>query len=89
MWLLTQHGVYKRINSIGPDGARALSEALLVNQSLSVLNLEYAARDGIVKLFFNTSDYGNQSWNGIEDEGALALSEVLRSNRTLVSLSLG
>ena len=74
------------------EGASALSEALKVNTALATLRL-----GGVHKQQFNSQNkkHGTNSKDkkktvtGVGDEEALALSEALKINTTLSSLSLG
>ncbi|KAM4623678.1 NLR family CARD domain-containing protein 3 isoform 2-T2 [Polymixia lowei] len=82
-------------NSIGNKGAKALSRALLVNRTLTTLDLRSnnigskGARFLAEALKMNQVIVSvNFQNNTIEEEGAQALAEVLLSNRKLVSLNV-
>ena len=69
---------------MGSEGARALSEALRFNTTLTALRLwgvQY-------KENINTHNKNSNAGNYLLDEGARALSEALKSNTTLATLDL-
>ncbi|KAI8597484.1 hypothetical protein EDD21DRAFT_407566 [Dissophora ornata] len=82
-------------NSIGNEGALALSEALKTNITLITLNLwrNSIEKEGALALSealkTNTTLTTLNLWsNSIKKEGALALSEALKTNTTLTTLDL-
>ena len=74
-------------NGTVTEGARALSEALKVNTTLTELFLESVQLLDKVKQghSFNTNV---KAGNRISDEGAYRLSEAMKVNTTLTTLSL-
>ncbi|XP_019938515.2 NLR family CARD domain-containing protein 3 isoform X1 [Paralichthys olivaceus] len=82
-------------NAISNKGAKALSRALLVNRTLTSLNLrnnnigskgaKFLAEALKMNQVLVSINFQN---NAIEEEGAQALAEVLQCNRKLVSLNL-
>ncbi|XP_035002683.1 NLR family CARD domain-containing protein 3 isoform X1 [Hippoglossus stenolepis] len=82
-------------NAISNKGAKALSRALLVNRTLTSLNLrnnnigskgaKFLAEALKMNQVLVSINFQN---NAIEEEGAEALAEVLQCNRKLVSLNL-
>ena len=75
---------------MGDEGARALSEALKVNTTLTSLNLESAQQQEQDKdEQMHELSHNIKTGNKISDEGAFALSETLKVNTTLTTLKLG
>jgi len=84
-----------RTDHIGPEGAKALAEALRTNTTLTEINLTCngigpeGAKALVETLQLNikltTINFG---CNGIGDEGAKALAEALRTNTTLTKINL-
>ncbi|XP_039991698.1 NLR family CARD domain-containing protein 3 isoform X2 [Xiphias gladius] len=82
-------------NAISNKGAKALSRALLVNRTLTALNLrnnnigskgaKFLAEALKMNQVLVSINFQN---NAIEEEGAQALAEVLQCNRRLVSLNI-
>ena len=73
------------LNAIGPEGAKAIGEALKTNSSLTKLNLETSQMKGKVcfaLLQFLTKD------NEIRDEEAKSIGEALKTNTSLTKLNL-
>ena len=77
-------------NNIGDEGAKALGEALKENKTLTYLDISGTSsfRDGLTYL-----DAADNLWmviigNGIGDEGAKALSDSLKENKTLKVLDI-
>ncbi|OAQ25001.1 RNI-like protein [Linnemannia elongata AG-77] len=82
-------------NSVGDNGAQALSEALKTNSTLTTLNLLYNSigSNGAValsKALKTNSTLTTLNLGGylIGDNGAQALSEALKTNSTLTTLNL-
>ncbi|XP_071782816.1 NLR family CARD domain-containing protein 3 [Centroberyx gerrardi] len=82
-------------NAISNKGAKALSRALLVNRTLTTLDLRNNSIGSKGAKFLAEALKMNQALvsinfqnNSIEEEGAKALAEVLQSNRKLVSLNV-
>ncbi|KAM6951360.1 NLR family CARD domain-containing protein 3 [Aplochiton taeniatus] len=82
-------------NAIGNKGSKALSRALLVNRTLTTLDLRSnsigskGAKSLAEALKMNQVLVSiNFQNNSIEEEGARALAELLQSNRKLVSLNI-
>ncbi|XP_056153263.1 NLR family CARD domain-containing protein 3 [Lampris incognitus] len=82
-------------NAIGNKGAKALSRALMVNRTLTALDLRGNSIGPKGAKFLAEALKMNQALvsisfqnNAIEEEGARALAEVLQSNRKLVSLNM-
>ncbi|KAG0005602.1 hypothetical protein BGZ79_003513 [Entomortierella chlamydospora] len=82
-------------NSIGKEGALALSQSLKTNTVLTTLNLRNNSigNEGALALLealkVNATLTTLNSWgNSIGKEGALALSEALKTNTTLTTLDL-
>ncbi|KAM3859391.1 NLR family CARD domain-containing protein 3 [Diretmus argenteus] len=82
-------------NAISNKGAKALSRALLVNRTLTTLDLRNNNIGSKGARFLAEALKMNQVLvsinfqnNAIEEEGAQALAEVLQSNRKLVSLNV-
>ena len=70
-------------NMIGAEGAKAMSEMVKVNKTLTSLTLNSEEE--------KTVKEKKEDWmtdNGIGAEGAKALSEMLKVNSTLTSLNL-
>ena len=78
-------------NNIGDEGAKALAEALKVNQGLQDLNLTCRKND--TYYFISASLFPSFHWpsfigNNIGSEGAKALAEALKVNQSLQNLNL-
>ncbi|KAG0301124.1 hypothetical protein BGZ98_008602 [Dissophora globulifera] len=82
-------------NSIGDNGAQALSEALKINLTLTTLNLNYNSIgfEGTLALLLaqrlDSTLTINLDNNPIKESTVQALSEALKINSTLTTLSLG
>ena len=77
-------------NLIEPGGAHALSEALMVNTSLTTLEMERAQptkQQGISKQAIYDNSYA-QTDNRFGSEGTSALGEALKVNATLTTLNM-
>ena len=68
-------------NHIGIEGTLAISQTLLINQSLKKLNLGKIIQNKINSLFLEH--------NNIGIEGQLAISEAMKINQVLLNLNLG
>ncbi|KAI8604594.1 hypothetical protein EDD21DRAFT_411928 [Dissophora ornata] len=82
-------------NSIGKEGALALSGALKTNTTLTTLNFYHNSIGNEGALALSEALKTNTTlttlklqFNSIEKEGALALSEALKTNTTLTTLNL-
>ena len=81
------------MNNIGDEGAKALAEALKVNQSLQDLNLSCRKNDTyyLISLYsFFEPSTGHHTFvdNNIGSEGAKTLAEALKVNQSLQNLNL-
>ena len=81
------------VNNIGERGAKALSDALKSNMTLTKLTLggEYK-RNSTQMAFINNPLFFiliKSTGNGIGETGTTALSDALESNSTLTELYLG
>ena len=72
-------------NKIGDEGAKAMSEMMKVNTTLTSLNLCGEGR-GVKKT--RKKRKSCLTGNGIGDEGAKSMSEMLKMNSTLKLLNL-
>ena len=72
-------------NGIGAEGAKAISEMLKVNITLTSLDLSCVEEREKEK----KSTKERMTDNGIGDEGAKSMSEMLKVNTTLTKLDLG
>ena len=72
-------------NKIGPDGARAIAEALKTNTTLTQLNLDVMEMNSVsCDLDINSQFPGNK----IGPDGTKTIAEVLKTNTTLTQLNL-
>ena len=79
-------------NQIGVEGARALSDALKTNTTLTVLGLGGEQQDTRKHNKRARQAQWHVEWledNKIDVEGARALCDALKTNTTLTELSLG
>ena len=77
-------------NDIGDEGAKAISESLKINTSLTELNLWSDEKIRNEKESKNEKNE-NEEWigNHVGDEGAKTISESLKINTSLTELNLG
>ena len=74
------------VNGIGDEGAKAISEMLKVNKTLTTLNL---ARGEERKEDQKEKEEERMTDNMIGADGAKTMSEGLKVNSTLTSINLG
>ena len=79
-------------NGIGAEGASKISESLMVNTTLTELDL-YGNEEWAIKEKKNEwrNEWNDDKWrtgNSIGDSGAIKMSELLRKNTTLTTLNL-
>ena len=84
VFLFSFQFLFIKDNKIEAEGAKHLSEALMVNHSLTTLDLDSD------KVIFNGIEGVKTlcSVNNIGDDGTASISESLKTNTTLTSLSL-
>ena len=70
-------------NKIGPDGAKAIAEALKTNTTLKVLDLGVIEIDSISCFLTSNSPI---TGNSIGPDGVRAIADVLKTNTSLTKL---
>ena len=72
------------LNAIGPEGAKAIGEALKTNKNISIAELNLERTSYMIFFFFNPFIADNE----IGYEGCKAIGEALKENTKLTKLDL-